>query len=111
MNVPIPRGKKVDIHMCVDSDHAKDKVSHMLRSGFMTYMTTSLVQWFSKKQCTVKTSIFGPEFVAMKQGIDAPRDLRYKLRMMDIPISGPSNFYGNNMSLVHYTSKPESIHK
>ena len=76
--------------MFVDSDHAGDKVSHRSRSGFLIYMNTALVQWFSKKQSTLETSVFGAEFVAMKQGIDALRGLRYKLRMMGITISSPS---------------------
>ena len=35
--------------------------------------------------------------------------MRYKLRMMVIPISGPSYIYGNNMSVIHNSSKPESV--
>ena len=38
---------------------------------------------------TVETSVFGAEFVMMKQGIDTVGGLRYKLRMIGIPISGP----------------------
>ena len=67
------------------------------------------MQWFSKKQSTVETLVFGAEFVTMKQGIDALQGLRYKLRMMGIPISGPSYIYGENMSVVHNTSRPESV--
>ena len=80
-----------------------------LRSGFMIYVNIALVQWFSKKQSTVETSVFGTEFVAMKQGIDALQGLRYKLRMMGIPISGPSYIYGDNMSVIHNTSRPELV--
>ena len=58
------------------------------------------MQWFSKKQPTVDTSVFGTEFIAMKQGIDALRGLRYKLGMMVVPISDPSLIYENNMSIV-----------
>ena len=47
----------------------------------------------------------------MKQGIDVLRGLRYKVRMMDIPIYVPSYFYGDNMSVVHNTSKSESVLK
>ena len=75
----------------------------------MIYVNTALVQGFSKKQSTVETTVFGIEFVAMKQGIDALRGLRYKLRMMGIPISGPSYIYGDNMSVVHYTFRLESV--
>ena len=72
-------------------------------------MIMALVHWFSKKQSTVETSLFGAEFVAMKQGIDVLQGLRYKLRMMDIPISGPPYLYKDNVSVVHNTSRPESV--
>ena len=45
----------------------------------------------------------------MKHGIDAPRGLRYKLRMMGIPISSPSYIFGDNMSVENDTSRPESV--
>ena len=45
----------------------------------------------------------------MKQGIDALRGLRYKLRMMGILISDPLYIYGKNKSVVHNTSRPESV--
>ena len=55
---------------------ARDRVSCRSRSGFLIYVNTALVQWFSKKQSTVETLVFGAEFVAMKQGIDVLRSLR-----------------------------------
>ena len=75
--------------MFVDSDHKGDTLSCRSRSGFLIYVNMALVQWFSKKQSTVETSVFGAEFVPTKQGVDELRGLRYKLRMMGIPISGP----------------------
>ena len=72
----------------------------------MVYVNTALVQQFSKKQSTVETSVFGAEFVTIKQGIDALRGLRHKLTMMGIPISGSSYIYGDNMSVVNNTSRP-----
>ena len=75
----------------------------------MIYVNTALVQWLSKKQSTVETSVFCTEFVAMKQGIDALRGLRYKLRMMGIPIAGALYIYGDNMSVVHNSSRPELV--
>ena len=35
---PEPQRKEVDICMFMDSDHAGDKVSHMLRKGFLIYL-------------------------------------------------------------------------
>ena len=59
--------------MFVDCNHVEDKVSLRLRSVFVIKVNAALVQWFSKKHSTVQTSVFGAEFVAMKQGIDALR--------------------------------------
>lgn len=47
----------------------------------------------------------------MKHGIENVRGLRYKLRMMGIPLSGPTFVYGDNMSVIHNTQKPESTFK
>ena len=52
--------------------------------------------------------MFGAEFVAMKQGMDAVRGLRYKLRMMGVWISGPAYIYGDNTSVIHNTQRQES---
>lgn len=47
----------------------------------------------------------------MKQGIECVRGIRYKLRMMGVPLSGPTYVYGDNMSVIHNTQKPESTLK
>jgi hypothetical protein len=47
----------------------------------------------------------------MKNGIEITRGLRYKLRMMGVTIDGPTYVYGDNMSVVHNTQRPESVRK
>ena len=110
-NAPKPLGKEVVLCMFVDLDHAGDKVDHRSRTGFVIFMNMAMINWHSKKQATVKGAVSGAEFVAMKQGVEALRGLRYKLRMMGVPIDGLTLIYGDNMSVVHNTSKPESIKK
>ena len=44
----------------------------------------------------------------MKQAMEVSRGLRYKLRMMGVPIEGPTHMYGDNMSTIHNTQHPES---
>ena len=36
------------------------------------------------------------------------RGIRYKLRMMGVPIYGQSYIFGDNMSVIHNTRHPES---
>ena len=108
LDAPEPRGKEVDLRLYVDADHAGDKKTRRSRTGFFIFLNCALIMWKSKKQPTIETSVFGAEFVAMKHGMETLRGLRYKLRMMVVPLSGPSNIYGDNMSVITNTQKPES---
>ncbi len=63
------------------------------------------------QQAIIETSVFGAEFVAMKHGIKMLRGLRYKIRMMGIPLSGPTYIYGDNKSQVTNSSRLESTLK
>ena len=110
-DAPKPRGKDVDLRLFVDSDHAGDTKTRRSRTGFMIFVNMALITWLSKRQPTLETSVFGAEFVAMKHGVETLRGLRYKLRMMGVPISGPSYVYGDNMSVIYNTSRPESTLK
>ena len=110
-NAPEARGKEVEISLFVDASHADDKKTRRSRSGYILYVNMAPIAWLSKKQATVETSVFGAEFVAMKLGVEHSRSLRYKLRMMGVPITGPTNVYGDNMSVIHNTQRPESTLK
>ena len=48
-----------------DADHASDTVTRRSRTGFLVYLSCALVYWWSKKQTSVESSSFGPEFIAI----------------------------------------------
>jgi hypothetical protein len=110
-NAPEPCGTGVSIRMYVDSNPAGEKKTRQSRVGFFIFINRALIQWLSKKQATIETSVFGAEFVAMNIGKESLRGLRYKLQMMGVPIDGPSLIYGDNMSVIHNTQQPESTLK
>ena len=110
-NAPGPRGRGFVMRIFIDADHASDTVTRRSRSGFLCYLNCAPITWFSKKQTSVETSSFGSEFVAMKHGTEYVRGLRYKLRMMGIPILGPAYIYGDNQSVLFNTTIPESTLK
>jgi len=62
-------------------------------------------------QATIEGSVFGAELVAMKTGVEALCGIRYKLRMMGVPLTGPSHVFGDNMPVIYNTSRPESTLK
>jgi hypothetical protein len=107
-NMPTPRGRELVIRLFVDSDHAADKFTRRSRTGYILYLNSAPISWHSKRQGTIETSVFGAEFVAMRTGFEASRALRYKLRMMGIPLDEPTYCYGDNMSVIYNTQKPES---
>ena len=72
----------------------------------MIFCSTAMIEWVSKKQATIESSIFRAEFVAMKFGIKKIRGLWYKLHMMGIPIDGPSLVYGDNLSVIKNSQTP-----
>jgi hypothetical protein len=103
--------KEVDLRLFVDSDHAGEQVTRRSRTGYVIYLSMAPIVWFYKRQPTVESSVFGAEFVAMKNGIETCRGLRYKLRMIGVTLSGPTFVYAENMSVVQNTQCPESMLK
>jgi hypothetical protein len=108
VDMPKPLGKDLDVHMMCDSDHAGDKKARRSHTGFLIFCNMALIDWVSKKQATIETSVFGAEFVAMKHGIEKLQGLCYKLRMMGIPLTGPSFIYADDESQVTNSTIPES---
>ena len=56
----------------------------------------------------MESSTFGSEFVALRTGTEMIKALRYKLRMMGIPIDGSTSVFCDNKSVVTSSSVPES---
>ena len=67
MDMPKPLGKDLDVCMMCDSDHAGDKRTRCSR---IILCNMALIDWVSKKQATIETSVFGADFVAMMPGIE-----------------------------------------
>jgi hypothetical protein len=108
-NAHVTRRKAIDLSLCVYSDHAGEHFTHRSRTVFVIYLNMAPIVWFSKRQPTVESSVFGAKFVTMKNGIETTRGLRYKLRMMGVTIDGPTYVYGHNMSAVHNTQRPSPL--
>ncbi len=100
VDMPEPLGKDLDVRMMCDSDHAGDNRTRCSRTRFLIFCNMTLIDWVSKKQATIETSVFCAEFVAMKRGIEKLQGLCYKLCMMRIPLTGPSFIYADNKSQV-----------
>ena len=95
-NAPPTRGKGFIFRAKVDADHAGDTQTRISRTSLIVYLQFAPIYWFSKKQNSVEISSFGSQFCAMKQCYEYLRGLRYKLRMMGIPVNAPEYIFGYN---------------
>ena len=95
----------------VNGDHAADTMTRQSHTGFLVFLNSALVHWWSKKQTSVESSSFGSEFTVMKQCCEYLWGLHYKLRMIGIPCDGPSLIYSDNQSVLANTTIPDSALK
>ena len=110
-NAPTPYGMELVIRGYVDADHAGDQITRRSRTGFIVFVNMAPIHWISKKQSGVETSTFGSEFIAMKVCCEYLRGLRYKIRMMGIPLEHCCYVYGDNKSVLYNTTLPDSTIK
>ena len=69
-NAPEPRGKPIILRAFVDSGHANDKVRQSSQTEFCFFINISCIIWHTKRQATLESTVFGAEFVAMKQAME-----------------------------------------
>jgi len=101
-------GKEMIISYYVDADHTGDRLTRISRTGFVVKLNSAPIYWMSKKQTSVETSSFGSEFIALKTACEYLRGLRFKLRIMGIPVGEPCFVLGDNQSVLSNVSVPES---
>jgi hypothetical protein len=108
---PELRGNSVVTTCFVDADHAGCLVTRRSQTGIIIFLQRAPILWFSKRQNTAESSTFGSEFVTMKTAVEHIEAFRYKLRMMGIPVEGPTNVFCDNEAVFKNASKPESTLK
>ena len=69
-NAPDPRGKSVELHTFVDSDHGGDKITRRSQTGILVFCNKVPIVWISKRQNSVQNSTFGAEFCALKHAVE-----------------------------------------
>jgi hypothetical protein len=108
-DAPMERGNVVVTSCFVDAYHAGCKATRHSHTGVILFVNKVPVFWYSKWQNTVETFTFGSEFCAMKTAIDVIEGLPYKLRMMGIPMSGPTSVFCDNESVVKNSTAPNQL--
>ena len=111
LNAPEPRGEKVQLNVFVDADHAGNVINRRSQTGILMFLNMAPVYWYSKKQTTVESSTFSSEFVALKIAVEMIISMRYKLRMMGVPLEGPARIFCDNEAVYKNASFADSTLK
>ena len=94
LDQPQARGKPVVMSCFEDANHAGDVVNRRSQTGLIVFVNRAPIYWYSKKQNTVESLMFGSEMVAM-----------------GFPLEGPCNVFCDNNAVVMNTSRPDSTLK
>ena len=108
LDMPIPKMKPVNITAIFDASHAPCLVTHHSVTGIALLLNNTVLRCTSKRQNTVETSTYGAEIVAGRLAVEQVIDLRYKLKMLGVPVKSASPLLGDNQSIITSCTLPSS---
>jgi hypothetical protein len=66
----------------------------------MVFVGSTPVLWPSKRQGCIATSTYTAEFVAVRSAVEEAISIRYMLRCLGVPVTKPTNLYGDNFGVI-----------
>ncbi len=99
-DMPVPKGNPVQVTTSYDANHAHDLDTRRSVSGILLFLNKTPVQSYCKRQGTVESFTYGSELMASRIATELTMAMRYRLRMLGVPLQGPAHLYGDNMSVI-----------
>lgn len=110
-NMPKPKMKPLHITTFFDASLGCDMLTGKSMTGILLFLNNTVMRWYCKRQNTVETSTYGSELVAGRIAVELIMEYRYKLRMLGVPVDGPSVMLGDNLSMIKNCTLPSSVLK
>jgi hypothetical protein len=111
-NILEPKGKNVTLSHYFNANLYHNMVTGRSVTAILHFLNQTLMDWYSKKQATVKTATFGSEFIAARTTIDQIIDLQMTLHYLGIPIQEKSYVFRDNKTVIDASSTPHAkLHK
>ena len=102
-----PKGLPVRISAWFDANLYHDIVTGHAAMGQLIMINQTPIYWNSKKQSTVETATYASEFIAGRVCAEEVMGIRFELRMLGIPLDGPSWLFGDNKAMINSSMIPE----
>jgi hypothetical protein len=84
----------------VDANLMHDIITGRTVTSILHMINNMPIDWYSKKQATVETAMYGSKFVAAQICVEQIIDLRNALCYLGVPICSKSYMFGDNKSVV-----------
>ena len=106
---PTAYGRELETAVFFDADHAHDHVTLTRRSisGLIVFVGSTPVLWHSKRQGCIATSTYCAEFISMRSAVEEAISIRYMLRCLGIPVTKPTDLFGDNFGVIQSAEIPE----
>jgi Reverse transcriptase (RNA-dependent DNA polymerase) len=101
-------GREMDTSIFFDANFAHDQKTRRSITGIITFVGCTPVVSISKRQGCIATSTYCAEFVAMRTAVEEAIAIRYMLRCLGVPVSAPTNMYGDNFGVIQNATIPDS---
>jgi hypothetical protein len=76
----------MQLNMFCDAAHA----TCLETRRFVIFGNGTPLPWYSRRQNSIEASKFGLDFLVSRIGSETKESIQYKLRMMGIPLTGPT---------------------
>ena len=104
---PTPFGRELETSVFFDADHAHDHATRRSISGLLVFVGSTPVLWHSKRQGCIATSTYCAEFISMRTAVEEAISIRYMLRCLGVPVTRPTELYGDNFGVIQSAEIPE----
>ena len=104
---PPAYGRELETSVFFDADHAHDHVTRRSISGLIVFVGSTPVIWHSKRQGCIATSTYCAEFISMRSAVEEAISIRYMLRCLGVPVTRPTDLYGDNFGVIQSAEIPE----
>jgi len=94
--MPTPLGKFVTLTHYMDANLYHDMITGRSVTGILHLANKIPIDWYSKKQATVKTTTYRSKFIAACICMDQLIDLRNTLQYLGIPVCKKVYIFGDN---------------
>ncbi len=103
--------KELQVTIYVDATHASDWDTRRSVTGYIAFLGSTPISWYSKRQNTIESSTYSSELVALRIAVDKALAIRAQLRALGMHVTKPAVILCDSQSVCWNMQLPSSVLK